>query len=330
MPIIITKVLSKVRLAAYFVCTLSTLCFPPAHAQLLKYNSEAELFGAAAVSPDSVFQVLQRVISLCSKYSQPLQSFGEHELKNWVSRHRLYLEESAVARRELIAMLNSPSLAADMKQNIKNLLEVVSPKIIDSQFETMRIYIEEVGVKELQAHVCSDYIQSIADGKFDLSKNDPALTAYFDQRISRRGGEITTSSSVASADRLILGRWRHISLVRTFDKKTVAPQVSDGKTIVGFFPNGTWSLATASNLSSGTYRWLDTDHIEQTILQSGVAIQVGMVSIKQIRVNAEDLEITTVQTRTEMDKLLPAVKPGERRANEVVITSVFSREMNNP
>ncbi|WP_156479967.1 hypothetical protein [Collimonas pratensis] len=189
MPIIITKVLSKVRLAVYFLSTLSILCFSSAHAQLLKYNSEAELFGAAAVSPDSVFQVLQRLIGLRSPYSPPLQSFGEHELKNWVSRHRLYLEESAAVRRELIAMLNSPSLAVDTKQNIKNLLEVVSPKIIDSQFETMRIHIEEVGVKESQVYVCSDYIQSIADGKFDLRKNDPALTAYFDQRISKRSGK---------------------------------------------------------------------------------------------------------------------------------------------
>ncbi|AMO96848.1 hypothetical protein CFter6_4247 [Collimonas fungivorans] len=334
LPVLIANALSKIRLAAFFLSMLSVLCFSTAHAQLLKYNNEAELFGAAAVSPDSGFQVLQKLIGLCLTYSPSLQSFGEQELKKWVSRHRSYLEENAASRQELIEMLNSPSMTAETKKNIKNMLEVYGPKMIDSQFETIRISIKGISSQEGQASLCSDYIQSIADGKFDLRKNDPSLSAYLDQRISKRGKKIATSSPTVdshqvSADRLIVGRWRHISLLRTLDGKTVAPQATDGKSIVEFFPNGTWTLATSKNHSAGKYRWLDADHVEQTVLESGLAMQIGVVTIQQVRVSAEDLEIIAVHTKAEMDKLMPAAKPGVRRPNEVVVTSVFSREMNS-
>lgn len=231
-------------------------------------------------------------------------------------------------------MLNSPSMTAEAKKNIKNMLEVYAPTMIDSQFETMRISIKGTSSQEGQASLCSDYIQSIADGKFDLQKNDPSLSAYLDQRISKRGKKIAASSPTVdspqvSADRLILGRWRHISLLRILDGKTVLPQATDGKAILEFFPNGTWSLATSKNHSAGKYRWLDADHVEQTVLESGLAMQIGVVTIQQIRVSAEDLEITTVHTKAEMDKLMPAAKPGVRRPNEVIVTSVFSRETNS-
>ncbi len=129
----------------------------------------------------------------------------------------------------------------------------------------------------------------------------------------------------AEPEQLILGKWQHVSSLRTIDGQAAAPQISDGKSFAEFFPNGTFTLKSPSNLAGGTFRWLDAGRMEQTILESGLAIQVGIVSIKQIRVTADKLEIITVQTAADMEKFMPPAKPGVRRPNEVVITSNFSR-----
>lgn len=126
-------------------------------------------------------------------------------------------------------------------------------------------------------------------------------------------------------DKLLLGKWKHVSLNRKVDGQPLPPQASDGKSFAEFGRDGTWTLRTPTNVAGGTYKWLDAQRIEQTILESGLAIQIGMVSVKSIRVTESRLEIITVQTAAEMDKFMPPAKPGTRRPNEVVITSVFFR-----
>ena len=126
--------------------------------------------------------------------------------------------------------------------------------------------------------------------------------------------------------RLILGKWRHVSLVRTIDGQAAEPQKTNAKSSVMFAANGTWTLTSPANVSSGTYKWIDKQRLHHTIVASGLAMQVGMVSIKEIRVSAQRLEVITRQTRAEMDKIYPPVKEGMRRPNEVVITSVFERD----
>lgn len=124
---------------------------------------------------------------------------------------------------------------------------------------------------------------------------------------------------------LIIGKWRHVSLMRIIDGQRLAPQASPGETIAEFHADGTWSAVGPNTRSAGTYRWVEPDVFEQTIVESNLAIQVGAVSRRQVRVDAERLNLISVQTRAEMDKFLPPLRPGERRPNEVVVTTIFSR-----
>jgi hypothetical protein len=125
---------------------------------------------------------------------------------------------------------------------------------------------------------------------------------------------------------LVIGAWRHIALVRIIDGTTLAPQQFDGSTTVEFKSDGTWQMVAPSNRSAGTYRWLPTGELETTTLESGLAIQVGTVSAKQVRVDHMRLNLITVQTKAEAAKFLPPPKPGVTRPDVVTVTSIFSRE----
>jgi hypothetical protein len=178
------------------------LVIPAAHAQLLKYNNEAELFGAAAVSPDAGRQVLQKLVDLCATYSPEVQTFGRQELKNWADRHRTYLEENVLVRQQFREISNSPSATPEQQQGIRNMLEVMVPETVVKQFEAMSTPIRTIGIPAAQISLCKEYIQAIADGKFDLRKNDPSLSAYLDQRIARREAAAAAQDALVADGKL--------------------------------------------------------------------------------------------------------------------------------
>lgn len=154
---------------------------------------------------------------------------------------------------------------------------------------------------------------------------------------SRRGlvcaaliGGLIGSSRVAAqvesqAHTLLVGKWRHIALVRVIDGNTLAPQHFNGETIAEFKSDGTWSAIGPNSRSAGTYRWLDADQIEQTIVDSNLVIQLGQVSIKQIRVDSSRLNIVVTQRREDMERYMPPAAPGTKRPNEVTVITIFSR-----
>ncbi len=127
-----------------------------------------------------------------------------------------------------------------------------------------------------------------------------------------------------SNEELIIGKWRHIALVRIIDGNTLAPQQFNGDTVAEFRADGTWSLIAPHSRSAGTYKWIDSDHIEQTIVESNLAIQLGMVSTKQIRVDSSRLNIIVTQSREDMARYMPP-SAGVKRPNEVTVTTIFSR-----
>lgn len=134
------------------------------------------------------------------------------------------------------------------------------------------------------------------------------------------------ASAQESSEELLAGKWRHTALVRVVDGNALVPQKFDGSTRLEFKSDNTWTLTSPYNRSAGTYRWLSSDFLETTTLESGLAIQVGTVSAKQVRVDGDRLNLITVQTQEEAAKFLPPPKPGVVRPKEVVVTSIFGRE----
>jgi hypothetical protein len=90
----------------------------------------------------------------------------------------------------------------------------------------------------------------------------------------------------------LIGKWRHTTLVRLIDGNTLAPQQFDGSMTLEFKSDNTWLLVGPDIRSAGTYRWLPSGELETTILESSLAFQVGMASVKQVRVDSERLNLS--------------------------------------
>lgn len=138
-------------------------------------------------------------------------------------------------------------------------------------------------------------------------------------------GASSQDTAEPTPERLIVGKWRHITLVRVIDGQTLAPQQFNGENIAEFRADGTWTATGPNTRSAGTYRWIGNGQIEQVIVDSNLAIQIGSVTVKQVRVDAERLNLIITQRKEDMEKFMPPAKPGVRRPNEVMVTTVFAR-----
>ncbi|MFZ6642690.1 hypothetical protein ACO0LL_23400 [Undibacterium sp. TC4M20W] len=133
-----------------------------------------------------------------------------------------------------------------------------------------------------------------------------------------------------SQEQLLVGKWVHSYQIQTDDGRVIpqkkAPAESTAIKATGeFFADNTWVLNGSKVKSSGTYRWVDGEHIEQKVLESNVAIQVGMLSVKRIKVSENRLEFIVAHDRAEMERYRGPAKPGQKRPNETIITTVFTR-----
>lgn len=150
-----------------------------ASAQLLGYDSEQELMGAAAFSPTSTYQILQKLTAKCGSYSPALNNAGADKLQQWEQRHHAYLDENAKIRMQLEKMYTHP----DAKKAYRDIVEKTLPEAIQKQYEALASPIELTPKQPQKEQICQSYIRAIGEKKFDLKNNDPAVTAYLDKRI---------------------------------------------------------------------------------------------------------------------------------------------------
>lgn len=156
-----------------------------ASAQTPKYATEEQIFVAAIVSPDSIRQILLRLVGICAPYSPLLRTTGEQEFRAWEVRHQRYLDESRSVLLELEARYASPSVDPRTRQALKDMLEVSAPKIIDAQYQSAIAPIMAAASPVEKMAVCRSYVQSIASREWDLGANDPVLAEFFDTRIKK-------------------------------------------------------------------------------------------------------------------------------------------------
>lgn len=176
----------RIRGCTNIVALATALLSFGAQAQLLNYDREDELLGAAASSPGGVQQILERLVATCSAFGPALQSSGQQELTAWQARHGAYLDESAAIRQELREKYAGPKSDPRVREAFRNSLEVAGPKMIDAQYESFAAPIKALQSNSQKAAICRSYIQSIADKKWDLKSNDPTLATYFDRRIGAK------------------------------------------------------------------------------------------------------------------------------------------------
>lgn len=123
----------------------------------------------------------------------------------------------------------------------------------------------------------------------------------------------------------LVGKWRHQTMLRTADGQALPPQPSGGAGVAEFRSDGTWSMQSPGAMSSGTYRWLDAKRIEQTLEQSTTRLEIGVASIRYVKIQGDHLTLTRVQDRKEIDKLMPPPAPDARRPDQMIVTNVFTR-----
>lgn len=168
--------------AAIFLYTAA-----PASAQLLKYNSQAEILGAAAVSPDSGRQVLKGLLSVCAQTGAQSRSTFENALAGWEKRHQLFLQENARIKQDFLRRADNPGTSEEERRAIKNMYEVLVPKTIEAQIASLATPINTIEDPKAKASLCNDYAQSVVEGQWDLQKNDPTLANFLADRIKKRG-----------------------------------------------------------------------------------------------------------------------------------------------
>lgn len=151
-----------------------------ASAQTLGYDNEQQLMGAAAFSPSSTYQILQKLVNKCGGVNQSLKQPGARELQRWEQRHHAYLEQNARVRLELEKMYTQP----DARKAFLEVAEKTVPAVIQKQYEAMAAPIDAVSGVQQKEQICQSYFKAISARQFDLKNNDTAVAAYLDKRIA--------------------------------------------------------------------------------------------------------------------------------------------------
>ncbi|WP_395689309.1 hypothetical protein [Caenimonas koreensis] len=122
----------------------------------------------------------------------------------------------------------------------------------------------------------------------------------------------------------LIGSWRHVELSRYANGKQISKDTYNGENVLRFECDGRWSLNGPKFKSSGTYRWLGPDQLEQTILESNHPVQKGQVSTKRIVAEFGVMEMHAQITQEQLQKQQRPMKidtPGET----VRVISFFQR-----
>ena len=127
------------------------------------------------------------------------------------------------------------------------------------------------------------------------------------------------------AQQQLLGTWKHVELIRVIDGHRLSPQPILGENTGRFYCNGTWDVRGPNYRSAGTFRWVKEDAIEQTVVESNLTIQLGLVTVKQVKVDERRLEIQIEQTPAQRAQVVPPPKAGVRHEMATLVITRFDR-----
>ena len=133
----------------------------------------------------------------------------------------------------------------------------------------------------------------------------------------------TVSFSESTSGGFLLGKWNHVEMVHTADGRVVRVQESHGESSVEYKQDGTWAMRSPRNSNSGTYKLMNGNSLETTILQSDIPTQLGWRSVKQIEVDGTTLKVITKYDEKAMEVFAPG--SDGTRPKEMSVTSTFKR-----
>jgi hypothetical protein len=172
----------------YVDATIFTLIFACnfSIAQTYIYDNKAQLIGAAIVSPEAARLILVEALTFCAKSSPSVKEDSEAAFKNWVARHKFYLNASAGYRDAAKQMAANQFVPDQQRAAIKKLIEVDFPRLVASQTKAVLDPLQIASENGVGEGMCHDYIHALDEGKFDLKTKDPQLADFYDQNAPRK------------------------------------------------------------------------------------------------------------------------------------------------
>lgn len=161
----------------------------------------------------------------------------------------------------------------------------------------------------------------------------PIPVGFLALLIASAGAHAQQAMSGACADpvaagsplsRQVVGAWRHTELTRYAGDVKLSSQPFDGENVLKLECDMTWSLKGPEFESSGTYRWVAPDRLEQRILESKLPAQKGQAGIKRIVVDARKLEMHVDISQSDLMRNGMPLKMGQAQ-DTVHIVSTFSK-----
>lgn len=164
---------------------------PVTAAQTYKYENAIEVFSAAHVSPESPRQVFRKVAEYCISAHPGSKETVTRGMEAWEARHAFALEYSARLR-ELLKSQSERGQTADSRESARRQLQEINemlPEVVRAQSEAIIVPIRmaatvRVGASHRSAgeDMCRQFFEGLEAGSQDLKKNDPQLSAFFEER----------------------------------------------------------------------------------------------------------------------------------------------------
>ena len=102
-------------------------------------------------------------------------------------------------------------------------------------------------------------------------KSQMLLRRTFISSITLAAASLSLIASAQSTPQaLLIGTWRHTVPIRKIGDQALEPQRMAGDSYLEFQSDGTWITTAPHNKSARTYKWLDPERIETTVLASGL------------------------------------------------------------
>ena len=169
-------------LFTYTLAVAALLLHAPINAETFSYENEAQLVGAAIVSPESTRLILTKTLEFCKSNFNVTTSSANAAFSGWMKRHETYLVHSAGYRAAAKAMANDPATPEPRQAELRKLLEKDFPRLVNGELQAAILPLQIAKENGTGEAMCRNYIRALDDGKFDLKVKDPQLADFFNKR----------------------------------------------------------------------------------------------------------------------------------------------------
>lgn len=151
------------------------------YGQTLKYESKAEVFGAAMTSPSVGKVVIEKLFTHCASYGNEVKEKQGSAMRSWLEIHQPLIDENIRLREEFRRNASSQAV-----EQLEIFLESQVPRIVEAQYQRYAVLVDVLPDSQSRASMCLSFAESVADGQWNLSYNDPVIFGFLQDSIATR------------------------------------------------------------------------------------------------------------------------------------------------